>query len=90
MGGVVGGYLARNHRDPHLTVARADAVKLLGELELDRLQPCWGEHVAALGGDEDARQHPQYAGARDLPTAKRLHAAAVKVHGERVLAGLGL
>lgn len=90
MGGDYGMRMARNHRDPRITIPRVAAISLLGELEIDRTHPSWGCHMAALEGDPDAMQQPEYRGAKDLPTAKRLHAAAVKQNGERILRELGL
>lgn len=96
MGGHEALKMARNHVDPLTRMPRQAAVRILGELELDRTAPRWGEHRAWLAGDEDAQPSPELVKVQPANTDLTLvawdayHALAVNHHGCRLLTELGL
>lgn len=91
VGGAEGLRMARNHRDTRTAMKRSLAVRILGELELDRRHPAWGEHRAALADVQDSRLQAEYLpAAGTVAEAHRLHDAAVMYHGSAILRELGL
>lgn len=88
MGGHEALKMARNHVDPTVRMPREAAARILGELELDRVAPRWGEHLAWLRGDPDAVQ--VYAAPVTYGAWITKHMRMRAAHGRRLLAELGL
>ncbi len=72
-------------QNPHARMSRTAAVALLGELEVDRRWPAWGEHRAALAYVPCARLQADFHRVISAPQAERIHRQTVTALGTRAL-----